>query len=70
MFFGALVLSVEYILIFILRGILNHNRYLMSLIFFYIMCLTFLAEGTARLFIFSFVGVYSRWIHVERERGF
>lgn len=70
MFFGALVLSVEYILIFILKGILNHSRYLMSLIFFYIMCLTFLVEGTPRFFIYSLVGIYSRWIYVEREREF
>lgn len=62
MFFGALVLSVEYVLIFILKGILNHNRYLMSLIFFYIMCLTFILEGTPRVSIYSFVGIYSRWI--------
>lgn len=70
MFFGALVLSVEYILIFILKGTLNHNRYLMSLVFFYIMCLTFVAEGTPRFFIYSFVGIYSRWIYVERETEF
>lgn len=48
MFFGALVLSVEYIFIFHLKGILNHNRYLMTLLFFYVMCLTFLLEGTLR----------------------
>ena len=60
MFFGALVLSVEYILIFHSWSILNHNSYWVSLIFFCIMCLTFfnivclafIPEGTPR---FSFI---------------
>ena len=60
MFFGALVLSVEYILIFHSYSILNHNSYWVSLIFFCIMCLTFfhivclafIPEGTPR---FSFI---------------